>query len=499
MNLQKVTNKNMTSTFQINPNAKGTCPTARPVFFFPGWGFDGRIIELAPATPAWVYPAGLVDPCSIIDNLIRFLEKKRILQIDLVGWSMGANLALDFARAYPKKVACLYLISIRREWPGSEIEQIRAELARDPAAFLISFYRKCFLGYRNAYDRFVSGFQEDSINNINISILNNGLDYLKRVRVDDVRIDLLSGMEVHLIHGRRDIIAPMDQMPELSGAGREILDQEGHLPFLSRNFSLPWERRKKIIRRRFSRAADTYDDYAPVQREAALKLADWLDPGMKAGSILEIGCGTGNFTASLTKRFPEADILALDFSKAMIEIAERKLASYGNVTLKCRDAEHFLAETNKSYDLIASNTTMQWFEAIDTAFASISDRLNDNGLFLCSIFGPETLNELGKGLASLKGREIRIVSGRFCAKDDLKVLLENCFTSVKIKEFRIIREYDSLRDLLTTIKKTGAAGWRNSSQPVLTRGRLERLDKWFAEQNQGYHVTYQVFIIRCLK
>ncbi|MCK5230157.1 MAG: alpha/beta hydrolase, partial [Desulfobulbaceae bacterium] len=222
-----------------------------------GWGFDGRIIKLADTTPAWIYPAGLVDPCSIIDNLLRFLEKNRILRIDLVGWSMGANLALDFARAYPERMACLYLVSIRREWPDSEIEQIRAELARDPAAFLVSFYRKCFLGYKNAYNRFVSEFQEDYINDMNISMLNNGLDYLKQVRVDDIRIDLLTGMEVHMIHGRRDIITPMDQMPALSGAGREILDQDGHLPFLSRNFSLLGERRKKIICRRFSRAADT--------------------------------------------------------------------------------------------------------------------------------------------------------------------------------------------------------------------------------------------------
>ncbi len=489
------------SSFQINTNfnTKKICPTARPVFFLSGWGFDGRIIKLADTTPAWVYPAGLVDPCSIIHDLLGFLKKNRILRIDLVGWSMGANLALDFARAYPEKIACLYLVSIRREWPDSEIEQIRAELARDPATFLVSFYRKCFLGYKNAYNRFVSEFQEDYLNDINISMLDNGLDYLKQVRVDDVWIDLKAGMEVHMIHGRRDIITPMDQMPALSGVGREILDQDGHLPFLSRNFSLLGERRKKIICGRFSRAADTYDDYAPVQRETALKLANWLDPGIKAGSILEIGCGTGNFTILLAERFPEADILALDFSKAMIKIAERKPASYRNIRFECRDAEHFLAETNKSYDLIASNTTMQWFEAIDTAFARISDRLNNSGLFLCSIFGPETMNELGKGLASLIGRKIRIASERFRAKDDLKGMLENCFASVKIKEFRIIREYDSLRDILTTIKKTGAAGWRDSSQPVLTRGRLERLDKWFAEQNQGYHVTYQIFIIRCSK
>lgn len=491
----------MASAFHINPNAKVTCPTARPVFFLSGWGFDGRIVELAATPPAWLYPAGLINPCSIIDDLFRFLEKKRILRIDLVGWSMGANLAFDFARAYPERVASLYLISICREWPDIEIEQVRAAFSRDPAAFLVSFYRKCFLGYRKAYDRFVAEFQEDYINNMDITMLNTGLDYMKQTRVDDAHIDLLSGMEVHLIHGRRDIITPMNQMPEFCWAGREILDQDGHIPFLSQDFSLLGERRKKNICRCFSRAADTYDDYAHVQREAAFKLADRLDLGMSAAeSILEIGCGTGNFTLLLAGRFPEADILALDFSQPMIEVAARKLASCGNVRFGCRDAEYFLAETDESYDLIASNTAMQWFEALDTAFVRISDRLNDNGLFLCSIFGSETLNELAQGLNGLRaGREIKSVSGRFCAKDELTALLENCFSSVEIKEFCITMEYDSLRDLLANIKKTGTLGWRDSSQPVLTRGRLERLDKWFAEQNQGYHLTYQLFIIRCLK
>ena len=42
-----------------------------------------------------------------------------------------------------------------------------------------------------------------------------------------------------------------------------------------------------------------------------------IDPG----SILDIGCGPGNSTAQLAKRFPTAEILGVDSSDNMLERA----------------------------------------------------------------------------------------------------------------------------------------------------------------------------------
>lgn len=48
--------------------------------------------------------------------------------------------------------------------------------------------------------------------------------------------------------------------------------------------------------------------------------------------ILELGCGTGELSLKLLKRFPTAEILAVDYSLRMIELAESKIktAGYGD-------------------------------------------------------------------------------------------------------------------------------------------------------------------------
>ena len=48
----------------------------------------------------------------------------------------------------------------------------------------------------------------------------------------------------------------------------------------------------------FDRRASVYEEHAPVQREAAAWLAEWL-PETIGGPVLEVGAGTGLFTRHL--------------------------------------------------------------------------------------------------------------------------------------------------------------------------------------------------------
>ncbi len=89
---------------------------------------------------------------------------------------------------------------------------------------------------------------------------------------------------------------------------------------------------KELIKRNFSRYAEYYDQYCSVQSLCARKLIEKnktdcirsLLSKRASGPlrILEIGCGTGNYTKLLIKRFPNAEIKALDISPAMIKIAK---------------------------------------------------------------------------------------------------------------------------------------------------------------------------------
>jgi malonyl-ACP O-methyltransferase BioC len=460
-----------------------------PIVFIPGWGFDGRILGLHRPPLPWHSPESFLDPAVFDEELLAFLDREGLEQVRLAGWSMGAHLALDFARAHPERVAELLLLAMRHARPAAEIEAIRQELAGDPQGFLAAFYRKCFLGDRAHYRTFRETLESDYLREPPLAVLHRGLDYLARART------LPAPVKTRLVHGRRDIIVPLAERAELPAAELEIVEHAGHLVFLSPVCTLAGGARKDSIRQQFSQAATTYDRHAGMQHEVAGLLAARLPSG-PVGSVLEIGCGTGGYTVSLVDRFPRARILALDFSATMLSAAAGKLGDRPHLRFQCEDAELFLARAAAPFDLITSNAACHWFADLPAALANIGRLLNPSGLFWASIFGPATLGELRQGLSFLFGREMALSSGRFPEAEHLRRLLAAHFAQGEVEEVRIVRQYRSLPDLLHHIRNTGTAGWQEGPPPVFTRGRLQRLDQWFADRHGGYRVTYQVFLVR---
>jgi trans-aconitate 2-methyltransferase len=72
-------------------------------------------------------------------------------------------------------------------------------------------------------------------------------------------------------------------------------------------------------------------------------------------AIVDIGCGPGNSAQVLHRRWPEADILGLDYSEAMI--AKARL-DYPAQRWMVGDAAKF--DARDKYDLAFSNAALQW-------------------------------------------------------------------------------------------------------------------------------------------
>ncbi|MFH1215596.1 MAG: methyltransferase domain-containing protein [Pseudomonadota bacterium] len=251
---------------------------------------------------------------------------------------------------------------------------------------------------------------------------------------------------------------------------------------------------KEIISRRFSRAAPTYDEYALVQKESGVGLLSLLPENFVSREILEIGCGTGGFTARLADRFPQARITAIDFAQGMINQAGGKFGGRSHISFCCRDGEVFLRENRGKYDLVTSNATMQWFDDIEQAFGNAARALGENGIFLASFFGPESLRELATGLSAVLGKEVLVAAGYFAGKEKISRLARNCFHDVMVSEKIYSRSYPTFRSLLNHISKTGTGGY-HPSLPPLTGRKIAQLETWFNGKG-GYDVTYQVFFLK---
>jgi len=252
---------------------------------------------------------------------------------------------------------------------------------------------------------------------------------------------------------------------------------------------------KSNIAHNFSRYAHLYDQYAAVQNQAAFELAGSLKNN-NFSKILELGCGTGNYTLLLWDRFRGARIKALDISEEMICVARNKL--------KNKDIEFVVADAEKiipdmidpiNFDLITSNACFQWLSDLGKALRGYAKLLRRGGSVNFSIFGPRTFHELDTVLKNVL-EESRLDSAYFCNHDSLKEMLKDNFKSVKINEVCYKESFNSLKGLLEKIKYSGIRGNGLSRKVYFSRGLLTRLEKAYRDRFQEIRATYQVFFCR---
>ncbi|MEM6781123.1 MAG: methyltransferase domain-containing protein [Pseudomonadota bacterium] len=157
--------------------------------------------------------------------------------------------------------------------------------------------------------------------------------------------------------------------------------------------------RKEIIAANFGRCAETYERYAEIQRDAAETLAGFL-PDIEAPSILETGCGTGFLTENLFQKYPDGDFLITDLSADMVAYAKRKFEdSQAKATFQVMDGEN--VESDKTFDLIVSNMTVQWFEDPISGLEKLKSHLKTNGKIFFTSLGPNSFIEWRRTLKKL--------------------------------------------------------------------------------------------------
>jgi len=245
---------------------------------------------------------------------------------------------------------------------------------------------------------------------------------------------------------------------------------------------------KISVTRSFSRSAESYDDYAVIQSEVGERLLTLLDRKVYA-TILDLGCGTGNFTGILSERFADAEIHAVDISPAMIQVAARKLRNR-RVSLWVADVETM--ELTGTYDLVTANASFQWFEDLPALMPKLAQACTAEGTLLFSSFGPNTYRELNACLHELWGLDAASAAQRFPDGAVLEHLLQEHFQQAAVQECIHTATFDCLWDLLQTIKCTGTQGG-SSWEHRFTRTDVAVLEQAYLERFGCIVATYQVF------
>jgi malonyl-CoA O-methyltransferase len=255
------------------------------------------------------------------------------------------------------------------------------------------------------------------------------------------------------------------------------------------------ENYKGSIKNNFSRRAHIYDGYANVQCLAANFLIE-KTYSRKAERILEIGCGTGNYTALLKERFPGAYILALDNAPDMIRHAEKKIQS-GSVEFIVADAEEFAPDGK--FDLITSNAAFQWLSDPERAIAGYRGALTEKGALIFSMFGPLTFTELDYSLKEALGSGYSINAARFLLKDRIETILKKYFEKSVVEEKIIKEDFSSLMELLDKIRCTGVRGMGMGNMFLWKKKLLTEAENIYRSRFGKIEASYQIFLCGAVK
>lgn len=250
---------------------------------------------------------------------------------------------------------------------------------------------------------------------------------------------------------------------------------------------------KELIRKNFSRYAGYYDKYCSVQNLCALRLISKV-AGREFNDILDIGCGTGNYTKLLRDRFPSARIKAIDISGDMIRIAGNKLRDEKTEFLVA-DAEEI--DLRERSDFITSNSCFQWFEDLEGALVKYKNLLDKNGLILFSVFGPSTFYELNASLKEIFEEGNLISSCAFLEKSRLSAILKRHFKGVIVEEEILREQHNSISELLDKIRYTGARGLGVNGRHLWTGETINELQRVYSARF-NLAATYQVFYCRAM-
>jgi malonyl-CoA O-methyltransferase len=149
------------------------------------------------------------------------------------------------------------------------------------------------------------------------------------------------------------------------------------------------------FRRGFDRAARGYARHAALQQEVEARLLDLLDYAKTPPArILDLGTGTGSAARALKKRWPKAQVVAVDLSLPMARQARRGAGRWRpHYATVCADATA-LPFAGDSFDLVFSSLVLPWITDLEALFAQWRAVLNPDGFVACSNLGPGTLGEL---------------------------------------------------------------------------------------------------------
>ena len=236
---------------------------------------------------------------------------------------------------------------------------------------------------------------------------------------------------------------------------------------------------KELVKRRFTRSLAAYDSIAVVQREIAVRLAGLIEShasSMTKG--IEIGAGTGFLTRELVRMYPETRWITND----IVERSRQYIPEGNNIEFRAADGEYM--PLGKDNDLVASASTVQWFDSLKGFISHAAASLASGGLLALSTFGPDNFREItattGNALEYYPADQI----AGWMTETRLEVVVE--------EQWKQSLTFDSPVEVLRHIKATGVNA---IDKKRWTHSRLKQFEDEYRRMYDPVTLTFDPIII----
>ncbi len=258
----------------------------------------------------------------------------------------------------------------------------------------------------------------------------------------------------------------------------------------------------RAARRFFDRAARTVDSADVLAREVERRMQERLElVRIEPSRILDLGCGTGQGVQGLRDRYPQADVIGVDFSEAMLSVARQRrsaparwldrLTGRGAAWL-CSDFGR-LPFAEGSIDLAWSNLALAWAVDPPRMFGELHRTLKPGGLLMFSSYGPDTLREMRTAFAAADDLPH---THRFVDMHDLgDMLVESGFATPVMDMETITLTYADFASMAADLRCTGQVNASAGRRRGLTgRESHERVVKAYENlrRDGSLPVTFEI-------
>jgi len=180
------------------------------------------------------------------------------------------------------------------------------------------------------------------------------------------------------------------------------------------------------IRRRFDQDVERFSNLetgqsatidAPLALDLIARAAESVNP--QAATLLDVGCGAGNYTLKLMQFLPLRSVTLVDLSRPMLDRATERIRAAGGLAIHALQADIRDADLpQESFDITVAAATLHHLrgdEEWSRVFAAIYRGLRPGGsfwIFDLVAHEPQAVQELmwhryGDYLAALKGPQYR--------------------------------------------------------------------------------------------